>query len=343
MALADYGAFDTSVPLKIFRRCFIGYIERIQSEIIDYLNSSFNFGRTSLEVEYHDFWQVLIETGNIRRIYFEEELNSIQSISQEVNNLIGQRYMDYLGMVTALDPYMCYAADVFSRITDTTWAFGDGQVYTNKYGKTFSDGTKEILRKGLKYRQEKIDGIFLEIKNYLLTDHANHLPADTYGMDRSKFDNEIYLDWKRKNYFLPKIREIETELLEAKQEVLKLLDLVNTLKSSITLWFPESFKLVSYTGLAFNLNKKSQHLANKILSYSNILASSTPPRNVVTTTQIIAVNQAKFWKAKVLPDLSNYGQCLTEAIIHGFYALVYPGLLEYFIDKTWEFIIPKYG
>ena len=35
MALADYGAFDTSVPLKIFRRCFIGYIERIQSEIID--------------------------------------------------------------------------------------------------------------------------------------------------------------------------------------------------------------------------------------------------------------------------------------------------------------------
>ena len=342
MPLASYEAYDTSVPIKIFETKFIGYIERLQTEILDYLNANFNFGRNALDIEYYDFWKSLINPANLNHIEFEEEFNIIKNYSQEVNNMIGQRYMDYVGMVTTLDPYMCFAGDIFSRITDTAWSFGDGQAYMYRIGKILPDGTQEILRKGLKSYQEELDAIYIEMKNYILTDNANDSPADTYGMDRSRFNNVDYLSWKKTNYFLPRIKQIDNIVKEAKLEVFRLVELVTQLKDAINIWFPESFKLVAYTSLAFNLNKKNENLATKIIGYSNTLSGSVPPRNVVTTTSLIAVSQAKFWKAKVLPDMTNMSQCLTEAIIHGFAALVFPSRLEDFVDLTWEFMIPKY-
>lgn len=343
MALVEYGAYDVSGPLRIYQNLFNKYLDNLQLEIIDYLNINFNFGRNPLETEYKDFWKSLLETTVLSRIDYTEEFSKIIEYSQEVNNLVGARYMDYVGMVTALDPYMCFAGDVFSRITDTAWAFGDGQIYMYKHGKILPDGTPEVLREGLKTHQELIHSLINEMKLYMMTDNANNSPADTYGMDRSRFNNVDYLTWKREYYFKPKIREINGALIKAKTELQALVNLAYNLKESIVKWFPESFKLVAYTGLAFNLSKKNESLGTKIISYSNMLAGSVPPENVVTTTALIAVNQANYWKAKVLPDFTNRQQCLTEAIINGFAALVYPSRLEDFIDLTWEFMVPKYG
>lgn len=342
MAIAAFNAYDTSEPIKLYERAFIGYRERLKTEIIDYLNSSFNFGLSSLDTSYNDFWKKLLETSILGVVTFEDEFKIIKDYSQEVNNLIGQRYMDYVGMVTALDPYMCYAGDAFSRITDAAWAFGDGQAYMYRIGGIGVDGKPEIIRKGLKSYQEELDALFSGLSTYVITDASNTGPASDYGMDKSRYNNVDYLEWKRDNYFIPIIQKIYNIIKDAKLEVLKLAALATDLKDAITIWFPESFKLVAYTGLAFNLNKKTENLATKIISYSNMLSGSVPPRNVVTVTSLIAVNQAKFWKAKVLPDMTNRSQCLTEAIIYGFGALVYPGRLEDFIDSTWEFMIPRY-
>ena len=343
MALADFEAYDVTGPLSIYQNLFNNYLDKLQIEVIDYLNINFNFGRSPLETEYKDFWKSLLETTVLSRIDYSEDFSKIIEYSQEANNLIGQRYMDYVGMVTALEPYMCFAGDIFSRISDTTWAFGDGQVYMYKHGKILEDGTPEVIREGLRTHLEKINSCINDMKLYMMTDNANDSPADAYGMDRSRFNDVDYLSWKKEYYFKVKIREINDSLHLAKTELANLSNLAYNLKEAITKWFPESFKLVAYTGLAFNLSKKNSNLGTKIISYSNVLAGSVPPKNVVTTTALIAVNQANFWKEKVLPDFTNRQQCLTEAIINGFAALVFPSRLEDFVDLTWEFMIPKYG
>lgn len=342
MALADFAAFDTSVPLVPYQNLFENYINKIQTNVIDYLNNNFNFGRTEGSTEYHDFWIGLTGTSIIQRVSFADEFLKIKEYSQETNNNIGARYMDYVGMVTSLDSYMCFAGDAFSRICDTAWAFGDGSAYMYRTGELLPDGSFNIIRKGLRSHLEEINKILNEMELYTMTDTGT-LDLNIPGMARVGYSDINYLTRRKEDYFIPKIMKINDEILAAKQEALKLVDLAYKNKEALNKWLPESFKLVAYTGLAFNLNKKNENLASKIISYSNILSGSVPPRNVVTTTSLIAVSQAKFWKEQVLPDFTNHSQCLTNAIIYGFAALGYPGMLEGFIDDTWEFMIPKYG
>lgn len=327
-------AFDTKAPLIGYRNLFNvnGYRARVQT-IVDRLNSNFNFKIRSNDTSYSDFWNGLLNINVLGYIDLNAQFNEIESVSQTLNDTLENRYMDYIGMVMSLDNYICYATDAFSRISDSIWSFGDGQVYANKTGKLLPDGTYEIVRKGLEYYYNGINDIIDELNKYIDTDPGPLASANVYGMSPSKNSDSTYLEWKRDNYFIPKIMEITDLLNNAVTEVLDILGFLHTIEKAIGKWLIESFKLVSYINLAFNLSKKTESVANKIISYGH----------GVTTTSIIAVNQAKYWKKQVAPDLSNNYQCLVSAVEAGLVALTYPSMLESFIDDTWERIIPSYG
>lgn len=327
-------AFDTKAPLIGYRNLFNvnGYRARVQS-IVSNLNSNYNFKLRSTDLSYGDFWGNLTNINVLGYVDFDATFDEIEILSQSVNDMLEARYMDYIGMVMSLDNYICYATDAFSRIADSIWSFGDGQIYANKTGKLLPDGTYEIVRKGLEYYYNEINALFDEMETYISTDPGPTAAASVPGMSLTKDKDTPYLEWKRDNYFVPKIMAITQLLNDALVECQDIYSFLVSVNKAITKWLIESFKLVSYINLAFNLSKKTESVANKIINFST----------GVTTTSIIAVNQAKFWKKQVLPDLSNNYQCLISAVEAGLVALTYPSMLESFIDDTWERIIPSYG
>ena len=325
-------ALDTKVPLVSYRNIFDGYRHRA-SGVVDSLESYFNFDLSPTSSTFKDFWSPLLDTSNLKYISTASSFDTIETLSQELNNTLEARYMDYMGMMLSLDEYICFAVDAFSRIGDSIWAYGDGQIYTTKTGKLLEDGSYEIVRKGLQYYKTNIINIFTEMEDYILHDPGPTANATVYGMSRVKVKDAVYLEWKRENYFIPKMKEISDLLEDAQLEIAKLITYLNTIKSALYVWYVESFKLVSYTNLAFNLTKKAEAVANKIITFER----------GVTTTSIIAVNQSKYWKKQVLPDNSNRYQCLIEAINAGLASLTYPSMLESFINDSWELMVPKYG
>jgi len=325
-------SLDVKVPLVVYKDVFTNYLNKAHN-LVSELEAQFNFGREPDDIAYHDFWASIDDPINLVVVDFNLLFLKIETIAQELNDMIGLRYMDYVGMVSSLDNYVCHATDSFSRITDSIWSFGDGQVYANKLGKLLEDGTFEIARMGLHGYVSKISSTFLEMNEYMLLDPGNTAAKELDGMSVSKVNDPEYLEYKRDVYFGPKIMEISSYIKDAQKEVENLITFLEMAKLALTLWLPESFKLVAYTSLVFNLSKKNESLANKAIGFSK----------GVTTTTLIAVSQANFWKQKILPDQTNRGQCLTEAILAGLSALTYPSQLASFIDESWELMIPKYG
>ena len=325
--------YDTSAPLQIYKTFFNDYKTRIHS-MVDYLNLNFNFNRLPDSVDYNDFWSEIVNPLNFRSIDFTDRVSSLISITQGISNAIGNRYLDYVGMIQSMDQFLCYAVDAFSRITDCYYAFGDGNMYETRTGKILADGTYEILRPSLRYYLEQISSILNDMDNYISTEPGAKAVAKDYGMSMSKVSDTNYLQWKKDNYFIPQVQKISTLIDDAYKEFENLINLATLVNTAIVTWLPETFKLISYTSLAFNLNKKTESLANKIITLNT----------GVTTTSIIAVNQAKFWRSQINADMTNRGECLTQAILAGCDALTYPGQLSTFIDISWnDYMVPKYG
>lgn len=324
-------SYDTSAPLAIYKNFFASYEASVR-DIVDRLNLNFNFGLTPGDTGYNDFWDELVLPPNLILKDFSSDIDRLSGITQEVSTAISLRYMDFVGMVQSMDQYLCYASDAFSRMVDCIWSFGDGTIYQEVTGKEVSVGTFEILKKSLNYYMNEIITILLDINNYLDTDPGFGANNDTYGISKSRKNDVDYLEYKRDNYFTNQIQLISTLVESAYDEVLKLIGLAENLKNATQVWLPESFKLIAYTSLAFNLNKKTEHLADKLINFGG-----------VTTTSVIAANAAKFWRKQILPDGSNRSQCLVDAILTGAAVLAYPGQLASFIDLTWEHIVPKYG
>lgn len=325
-------SFDMAAPLAGYRTFFGSYKEAIKTRL-DYLALDFNFGITSDQDTYYDFWYPMIDSANLKNISFDSLFDSLTTSNQSISNSIGSRYLDYVGMVQSMDQYLCYAVDSFSRIADSYYSFGDGSMYETRTGKQYEDGSYEILRKSLRTYLEEISLILTDMENYIFTEPGMDALPSVYGMAKTKAKDVDYLTWKRDNYFVPKVIEISNILDEVHNELTKLIGYSGIVNTAITTWLPETFKLISYTSLAFNLNKKTEHLANRIMNVTG----------GVTTTSIIAVNQAKFWRQQVKPDYTNRGECLTQAILAGCDALVYPGQLSTLIDISWEYMVPKYG
>lgn len=324
--------YDTSAPLISYKNLLLNYRDKVRTVVSD-LNVKFNFGLASDNSSYEDFWAPILYVGNLKYYNFSDKFASIQTKSQTLNDNIEKRYMDYVGMMMSLDEYVCFASDAFSRIVDSIWSFGDGQIYMNKTGELLPDGSYNIIRKGLQYYQDSISGIISEMEDYVSHDPGPTAPASMYGMSPAQFKNNVYLTYKLNNYFVPQVQKISELLEEANKEILALDSYLDMISNALNIWFIESFKIVSYTSLAFNLSKKAESVANKIITVNT----------GVTTTSIIAVNQAKYWKKQVLPDQSNRYQCLIGAIEAGLTAITYPSMLESFIDESWKFIVPKYG
>ena len=325
-------SFDTSAPVGIYKNFFNSYMGRM-NDIVDILSANFNFNKIPDSIGYTDFWDDLISPAILKNRSFDSEFDNIASITQIASNAIGSRYMDYIGMVQSLDQYLCYAADAFSRIVDCTWAFGDGSIYESRTGKLLPDGTYEIIKESISLYMNNIGNILTEFEDYITADPGFSAPADAFGISRTKVTDSEYLEWKKVNYFIPKVKELSGYIDEVQAQCTKLLYLAEILRDAVTIWFPETFKLVAYTSLAFNLNKKTESLATKMMNFGK----------GVTTTSLIAADSAAFWRKEVLPDGSNRSQCLIQAILTACSILVYPGQLSGFIDLTWEEMIPQYG
>ena len=330
-------AYDVKIPIGIYMNLLntslnSGYRERIRT-IINSLNADFNFNLRPEDTSYEDFWGNLINVNNLTYVNYSATFDKIINISQSLSDNLEKRYMDYVGMVMSLDGYICYASDAFSRIADSIWSFGDGSIYKNKTGKILEDGSYEIIRPGLEYTYEGILSILIEFEDYISTDPGPTAAASVYGMSKARFNDVTYLEWKRDNYFIPKIQQISDLLDKSTVELSKILAYLVEVEKALNIWLIESFKLVSYINLAFNLSKKVENIANKIITFNT----------GVTTTSIIAINQAKFWKKQVLADGSNTYQCLVSAIEAGLVVLVYPSQLESLINDSWDLMIPNYG
>lgn len=330
-------AYDVKVPVGIYMNLLntsstSGYRERVRT-IVNNLNTNFNFDLRPEDTSYNDFWDGLINVNNLSYANYSSQFDTIISMAQSLSDTLEKRYMDYIGMVMSLDGYICYASDAFSRIADSIWSFGDGSIYKNKTGKVLPDGSYEIVRQGLEYTYNGILSILQEFEDYISTDPGPTAAAKVYGMSRAKFKDVTYLEWKRDNYFIPKIQQISDLLSKSTEELAKIVTYLGEIDKALNIWLIESFKLVSYINLAFNLSKKVENIANKIITFNT----------GVTTTSIIAINQAKFWKKQVLADGSNTYQCLVSAIEAGLISLVYPSQLAAFIDDSWDLMIPNYG
>lgn len=399
-------ALDAKYQLVVYKDTFSNYISRGNS-IINDLQQRFNFGRDSDNSSYNSFWSTVIVPTNFKHIDLSEQYTKIENLAQELNDAISTRFMDYVGMVSSLDDYVCHAGDSFSRISDSIWSFGDGQVYNTKFGRLLEDNTLEVVKKGLQGYREDILLAFSEMEDYLLHDPGvpspsvqmikgsqilggeliaplviNYSTAPVYewyldgtktttvtptyiigyndlgkritvkvkyedmsgvpvtingsifyGMNEDQANNSEYLDYKKKYYFEPKFKFISDTIEKVSIELNELYDYLEMLKKGLYIWLPESFKLVAYTSLVFNLSKKNESLANKAIGFGS----------GVTTTASISVSQANFWKTKILPDQTNRGQCLVKAILGGLTTLTYPSQLASLIDISWDLMIPKYG
>ena len=319
--------FDTSAPLVNIRAIFNTYYSRVET-IQSNLLLRFNLGRREGSLGYLDLWGILTNSNKLTQQTYVSEFANIIAVSQECNNTIDDKYMNLVGMVMSLDNYICYISDAFSRITDTSWSVGDGSIYQTIYGKQLSDGSFEVVRKGLQRYVTEIDKLCKEME-----DKVREL-----GLIPGSILTEAYYEDLRDNFFLVKIREI-TKIIDedVKKEIDLIVGIVEETKLALNTWLPETFKLVSYISLAFNLNKKLTSLTDKVLN--PMAGADTEPANAIT---LLAISTTNYWKKEVLPDNTNRGHCLTQAILNGCRALMHPARLQSYIEKTWVLGIQKY-
>ena len=319
--------FDTSAPLVNIRATFNTYYTRVET-IQSNLLLRFNLGRRDGSLGYLDLWGILTNSNKLTNQTYNNEFNHIISVSQECNNTIDDKYMNLVGMVMSLDNYICYISDAFSRIADTSWSIGDGSIYQTLYGKKLDDGSFEVVRKGLIKFATEIDKLCKEME-----DKVRDL-----GLVPGTDLTEAYYEDLRDNFFLVKIREI-TKIIDedTKKEIDLIVGIVDETKLALNTWLPETFKLVSYISLAFNLNKKLSSLTDKVLNPTSV--AGTEPANAIT---LLAISTTNYWRKEVLADNTNRGHCLTQAILSGCRALMHPARLQSYIDKTWVLGIQKY-
>jgi hypothetical protein len=311
--------FDTSVPIVPINEIFLNYTNRIQI-IKENLLANFNFGYTSTNLSYNDFWDSITHPVIVNQVNYTLQFNHIAAKAQIANDIISDKYMNLVGMVMALDNYLCYVTDAFSRIVDSAWSFGDGSIYQNGVGKLLPDGTYDVVKVGVSNFSNKINATIIEIEQIV------------NDMDRTLFDDMVYLQLK-KDEILIKIQDINTFANEAGTYIQELVEFSNQLVDALEIWLPETFRLVGQISLAFNLSKKMEHLTNKVLN---------PTSTRINSTTLIAISSANLWKKEVLPNMTNRGHCMTEAILTGCRHLIHPGRLKSFIEKSWDLMIPKY-
>ncbi len=319
--------FDTSAPLVEIRNIFNTYHTRIET-IQTNLLTRYNLNRRDGDLGYLDLWGILTDSNKLTQQTYSAEFDKIASISQECNNIIDDKYMNLVGMVMSLDNYICFISDAFSRIADTSWSVGDGSIYQSLYGKKLDDGSLEIVRKGLRIYATEIDKLCKEMEN----------KVRDLGTTDGTLLTEAYFRDLRDNFFLVKIREL-TKIVDEQvsNELTLIINIIVETQAALTTWLPETFKLVSYISLAFNLNKKLSNLTDKVLNPMS--ATGTEPANVIT---LLAISTANYWKKEVSEDGTNRGHCLTQAILSGCRALMHPARLESYINKTWEIGIQRY-
>jgi hypothetical protein len=141
-----------------YRTTLNSYKNKIRN-IQNRLNSDFNFDRNPGDDNYYDFWADLTDNTNIGDINYNNQFDTISSISQEQNDLIDAKYMNILGMVQMLDSYMCYISDSYSRMIDIAWSCGLGGIYITQYGKDLPDGSVIL--------EETLEKLYLNLKNKL--------------------------------------------------------------------------------------------------------------------------------------------------------------------------------
>ena len=79
-----------------------------ESSLLQYLKNNFNFGIVSDATNYNDFWSVL----EAPELYYSEQfkpiLDSIAVSSQASCDTIYDKYINMIGLASALDRYICF-------------------------------------------------------------------------------------------------------------------------------------------------------------------------------------------------------------------------------------------
>lgn len=307
-------SYDVSYPLNGYKTTFNSFRNQVLN-IKNQLELSYNFNRSPSDATYNDFWAVLSDINNLPVINFDADCANIITTSQQANDIVANNFMNLLGMVSQLDNYICFASDSLSRSIDTTWAFGTGSIYEIVYGALNpQDGSQEIIKKGLAYYKSELGKILLNLNDIFVT------------MDTSKSNDNTYLTNMRDNYFLPEIRKTIQIKNEIQDEFNKLEVLSSDNLKLLTEWLPTCFRMLTTVSLTFNLGNKIMKIGDKGLIDGSPL----------TLENRIGMSVAKYWKTKVLPDMSNRGDCMTEALLQGFRSISSPGYMEAFIEKTWD-------
>lgn len=311
-------AFDTTAAAVGYRTTLNSYKNKIRN-IQNRLNSDFNFDRNPGDDNYYDFWADLTDNTNIGDINYNNQFDTISSISQEQNDLIDAKYMNILGMVQMLDSYMCYISDSYSRMIDIAWSCGLGGIYITQYGKDLPDGSREILKKGVQYYTNEIN------KNHIaMTEIID-------GMDSSRNSDLAYLSAK-KNQFMDCVKKIQTLVDEVEVELVQIIEIVKDNGEALTKWILECFHMVANITLVFNLNNKNLKVAQKPITIGDGFNKNTQ----------VVISIAKFWRDKLSPDRKNQAECITGAIKHGLTVIPEPFKIEKLKDMSWDLMIPKY-
>lgn len=311
-------AYNTSVAAELYKNTLSNYRSRIGS-YQSRLKTDYNFGLSPSDANYHDFWEILLDYSILGEKNYNTEFDRIINVSQSIGNFVDEKYMNMLGMVQMLDSYMCNISDIFSRAIDTVWGCGLGGIYISRYGKDLPDGSKEILKKGVQY----YTGI--------INTEINEIGSIISNMDLSNANDTSYLVSKR-NEILNKIRLVEKAVKEVEVEIHDCIEIIVDADLALRKWILECFNMVANITLIFNLNTKNMRVANKILTIGDAFNPNTQ----------MALSIAKHWKEKVVPDMSNLGECTMGAIKQGLSTIPEPGLLEKFQEMTWDLMLPKY-
>lgn len=311
-------AFDTAAAAESYKTVLNSYKSKIRN-VQNRLNSDFNFGRTPSDDNYYDFWMDLTDASNVGDRNYNNEFDTISSISQEQNNLIDAKYMNILGMVQMLDSYMCYISDSYSRMIDIAWSCGLGGIYLTQYGKDLPDGSREILKKGVQYYTNEINKNLIAMSEII------------DGMDSSRNSDLAYLTTKRIT-LINHVKKIEILVNEVEVEISQIIEIVKDNGEALTKWILECFHMVANITLVFNLNNKNLKVAQKPITIGDGFNKNTQ----------VAISIAKFWRDKLSPDRKNQAECITGAIKHGLTVIPEPFKIEKLKDMSWDLMIPKY-
>ena len=312
-------AFDTGAAAEGYKSALNSYKNKIKN-IQNRLNSDFNFDKSPSDESFFDFWEGLTDNMNIGDRNYNQEFNTIVTISQEQNDLIDAKYMNILGMVQMLDSYMCYITDAYSRMIDIAWSCGLGGIYLTQFGKDLPNGEREIVKKGVQFYTNGINDNLLAMNDLISS------------MDITRNSDTQYLNIKRE-VFLKHIRNIEKLVNDVETEISTIIDILQDNDKALKVWILECFNMVANITLTFNLNQKNLKVAQKPISIGNAFNMNTR----------VAISIAKYWREeKLLPDRTNQAECIVGAIKQGLLSIPEPNKIEKLKDFSWDLMIPKY-